>query len=243
MYISKNETPLADPRALIAEDDRHMLQVLKSLMSDEGYAVDTCMNGEDALYKLTREGPYDVALLDSVMPQMTGVEVVQLLRRSGMDTPVIIVSGRSLEHHRIEGLEEGADDYITKPFSSRELIARVFAVRRRSEASRTLPKKIVLGNLFVDFEAREALRDGALIHITPTEWDMLRYMAYRKGASISREELKVHVLKIPVFIKTRSVDRHAYALRCKIDLDPKKPRHIMAVIGIGYRLANFELLE
>jgi len=243
MYTNKNKLALADPHVLVAEDDWYMLQLIESFLKADGYNVDTCEDGGTALQKLTEGGPYDIALLDSVMPKMSGLKVLETIRRAGMHIPVIIVSGQAQESHRVEGLSIGADDYITKPFSSRELLARILAIRRRVEAHRKLPKQIRVGETLIDFEAREALSgDGMPIHFTPTEWAMLLHMAHQNGAAISRSEFKIKVLKIPAFINTRTTDRHAYSLRCKLDQDSRNPHHILTVVGVGYRLNDFEIL-
>ena len=140
------------------------------------------------------------------------------------------------------GLNLGADDYLAKPFSMRELLARTNAVRRRGEGTRPRPKKIRVGGVVADFETYVALRGKEHVHLTPLEWAVLRHLAHRRGKAVSRAEFNVKVLRIPASIETRTIDRHTYSLRCKLDEDPKKPRHVLSVTGVGYRLVDFEQL-
>ncbi len=242
MYTNSSKSTTVKPRALIAEDEWYMSKTLEATLVRDGYEVVICKNGADAAHQLVQCGPYDVALLDVIMPKMSGLEVLRMARDFGIDVPVVIVSGKVKESDRVAGLNMGADDYICKPFSSRELMARVSAVRRRRETRLALPKKIRVSDVVVDFETFTAMRGAEPVHFTPMEWSVLRHMAHREGRVVSRQEFNVHVLKIPASIETRTIDRHAYALRCKLDKDPKKPRHILSVKGAGYRLAAFERL-
>ena len=242
MYTKNTRNPIPSPRVLVAEDDWYMIQTLETIFKREGYQVVTSQNGDDAAEKLVKGGPFDLAVLDVVMPGQSGLTILSRARESGMTVPVIIVSGQTKESDRVKALNMGADDYVVKPFSSRELLARTAAVRRRCESTAALPKRIRMGDIVADFETFVAQRGEASVHLTPMEWAVLRHMAYRGGRAVSRQEFNVHVLKIPAFIETRTIDRHAYALRYKIDMDPKNPRHILAVSGVGYRLQDFELL-
>ncbi len=209
----------------------------------EGYDVRRTDNGRDAADLLQGGIPFDVVLLDVVMPYVDGFEVLTRARKAGVRTPVIMVSGRVTESDRVRGLRLGADDYVAKPFSHRELVARAEAVRKRGDRAGHQPQRIRVGNVMARFDKRRAEKDGEPVHFTPLEWRVLQYMAHRKGKAVSREEFNVKVLKIPADIPTRTIDRHAYSLRCKIDRNPKKPQHILSVQGIGYRLADFELME
>ena len=242
MYTNSTKNTSLSPRVLVADDEWYMSRTLETIYKREGYEVVLCEDGSEAAHKLVQCGPFDLVVLDDVMPKMSGLEVLRLARDTGITVPVIIVSGQVKESDRVKGLNMGADDYVVKPFSSRELMARTAAVRRRSETTRALPKRIRVGDVVADFESYEARRGDEEVHFTPMEWGVLRHMAYREGRAVSRPEFNVHVLKIPATIETRTIDRHAYALRCKIDENPKKPRHILAVNGVGYRLNEFELL-
>lgn len=231
------------PRVLVAEDDWYMANGIEHSFKREGYDVRRTDNGRDAADLLEGGIPFDVVLLDVVMPYVDGFEVLTRVRKAGVRTPVIMVSGRVSESDRVRGLRLGADDYVAKPFSHRELVARAEAVRKRGDRARCQPQCIRVGNVTARFDKRRAEKDGEPVHFTPLEWSVLQYMAHREGKAVSREEFNVKVLKIPADIPTRTIDRHAYSLRCKIDHNPKKPHHILSVKGIGYRLADFELME
>ncbi len=231
------------PRILIAEDEWAMSNGLKYLFKRHGYEVVPVDNGREAVRQLLADPPFDVAILDVMMPQMDGFEVLQHVRDQDIHTPIIILSAKGSEEDKVRGLELGADDYMTKPFSDKELVARVGAVRRRREAAQPLPKVIRLGEIIVDFETVIVRRDEEVIHLTPLEWEVLRYMAHRRGKAVSRDEFKRKVLKVPDEVLTRTMDRHAYALRCKVEIDRTKPRHIISVFGVGYQLENFEILS
>ena len=231
------------PRILVAEDDWYMANGIEHSFKREGYDVRRTDNGRDAADLLEGGIPFDVVLLDVVMPFVDGFEVLTRARKAGVLTPVIMVSGRVSESDRVRGLRLGADDYVAKPFSHRELVARADAVRKRGDRVSRQPKCIHVGNVTANFEERWADKDGESLHFTPLEWSVLQYMAHREGKAVSREEFNVKVLKIPADVPTRTIDRHAYSLRCKIDRNPKKPHHILSVKGIGYRLADFEHIQ
>ena len=243
MHTSPNgEFGDVPPRVLIADDEWAISNGLQYLFKRNGYDVVPVDNGRDAMQQLLADPPFDVAILDVMMPEMDGFEVLHHVRAQNVHTPIIILSVSSSEADKVRGLDLGADDYMTKPFSSKELIARAEAVRRRGEGSLPLPKIIRLGDVIVNFETVKVRRGDEYIHLTRLEWEVLRYMAHRRGKVVSREEFKWKVLKIPGDAQTRTMDRHAYAVRCKIEIDPQKPRHIIAVVGVGYRLENFEIL-
>ena len=230
------------PRALVAEDEWMMYNAINHTLKKGGYEVVIANNGVDAMGLLDDGAPFDVVILDIGLPGMDGFEVLRRARAAKVNVPVLILSGLSTESDRVRGLNLGADDYLPKPFSSRELLARVNAVRRRGVGTRPRPNRIRVGDVNVNFEQYEARRGDDPVHFTPLEWGVLRHLAYRQGNAVSRAEFNVRVLKIPASIETRTIDRHVYSLRCKLDKNPKKPRHILAVTGIGYRLAEFEWL-
>ncbi len=230
------------PRVLIAEDEWAMSSGLKYLFKRHGYEVVPVDNGREAALQLLSDPPFDVAILDVMMPQMDGFEVLRQVRGQDVHTPIIVLSAKGSEEDKVQGLALGADDYMTKPFSDKELVARVEAVRRRREAAQPLPKVIRLGEVVVDFETVIARRGEEIISLTPLEWEVLRHMAHRRGKAVSRDEFKRKVLNVPDDVTTRTMDRHAYALRCKVEIDPARPRHIISVFAVGYRLENFEIL-
>lgn len=230
------------PRVLIAEDEWAMSTGLKYLFKRHGYEVVPVDNGREAARQLLADPPFDIAILDVMMPQMDGFEVLRHVRQHDVHTPIIVLSAKGAEDDKVRGLALGADDYMTKPFSDKELVARVDAVRRRRGVTQPLPKVIRMDDVMVDFETLVARRGEATVHLTPLEWEVLRYMAHRRGKAVSRDEFKRKVLKLPEEVETRTMDRHAYALRCKIEIDPTRPRHIISVFGVGYRLEHFEIL-
>ncbi len=228
------------PRVLVADDERHIARALAHILQRYAYEVTTVDNGEAALQVLQEAYLLDLVILDIVMPFMDGLEVLRRARAFGCNLPVIIVSGKNSEADRIRGLEAGADDYLGKPFGTQELLARVEALRRRRGAARPLPKRIRIGDVWIDFEARVARRGSNHLLITPIEWLILRHLAYRRGQAVSRGEFNVKVLKIPYDIPTRTIDRHTFALRHKLERNPKNPHHIVTVRSVGYRLNDFE---
>lgn len=231
------------PRVLLAEDEWYTANGMRNLFGRAGYEVFSTENGNDAARLLLGGAWYDVAILDVTMPGMDGFEVLTSVREAGVMTPIIMLSGSAAESDRVRGLRLGADDYMAKPFSGQELLARAKAVRRRGRGTNPLPKKIRVGDVIVDFDNYAAWRADESIHFTPLQWAVLRHMAHRGGKAVSRKEFNVEVLKIPAEIETRTIDRHAYALRCKIEGNQQKPRHVLSVPSVGYRLADFEVLE
>ncbi len=233
---------------LVVEDDRNLLAALRYNLVAEGYEVATAMDGSEAL-NLTRERRPDLILLDLMLPVMSGVEVCRTLRRTGDVSPIIMLTARDGESERVEGLNVGADDYVTKPFSTRELIARIGAHLRRVEISRTRSSEqerhiIRAGGLEIDPAGRTVRMDGAQLELRPKEFDLLNYMASRPGRVVTRDQILREVWgyrysdEFPA--EGRTVDVHVRWLRTKIELDSSKPKRIETVRGVGYRFAaNF----
>ncbi|MCY4158968.1 MAG: response regulator transcription factor [Bacteroidetes bacterium] len=240
IYTSMPET---FSKVLVAEDDNATARAIRRVFEKEGAQVTITDNGHDAASFMQSEDFLDVAILDVTMPGLDGVSLVQRMREFGCHTPVIMVSGSDSVRDRVRGLEAGADDYMGKPFNAHELMIRAKALCRRVQRGGNLPKKIQVGKTFCDFETHTAQKEGEPVHLTPLEWKVLRHLAFRKGHAVSRAEFNVRVLKIPHDLPTRTIDRHAYALRCKLDEDPLNPQHILKVHGVGYRLNEFTLIE
>ena len=217
---------------LIVEDERAMREGLRDNLEFEGYAVDVAADGETGLQKL-RDGRYDLVLLDVMLPRRSGFDVCRTARAEGFATPIIMLTAKGDEVDAVRGLEFGADDYVTKPFGLRELLARVKAMLRRTRAAGS-GGALAVGRLDVDFDRRRAERDGAPVPMTHLELEVLRYLAARPGAVVSRDELLEEVWGYEDQPTTRTVDNFILKLRQKAEPDPARPRHLLTVHGIGY---------
>jgi DNA-binding response OmpR family regulator len=200
----------------------------------EGYQVSSAKDGLTGL-TMALEGGYDLIILDIMLPQMNGFEVCKHLRQKGIITPVLILTAKSQEVDKVLGLELGADDYVTKPFSPRELRARVNALLRR--AKQTLPEISLyhFGDLEVDFKKYEAAKGGKPVCLTALEFAILRYLIVHRDQVVSRDDILDKVWGDNVYVYPRTVDTHVAHLRKKIENDPENPEHIMGVRGIGYK--------
>ncbi|MFE3068425.1 response regulator transcription factor [Streptomyces sp. NPDC059247] len=224
----------APARILVVDDDPTVAEVVTGYLRRAGCAVEHAADGPEALRRAARRPP-DLVVLDLMLPGLDGFEVCRRLRESG-PVPVIMLTARGDEEDRITGLETGADDYVTKPFSPRELVLRVESVLRRTGATGTAPPRAVLraGALAVDPSTRRATRKGAELSLTLREFDLLAYFLARPGAAHSREELMRHVWGWD-FGDLSTVTVHVRRLRAKIEDDPARPRSIQTVWGVGYR--------
>ncbi|RME24504.1 MAG: DNA-binding response regulator [Deltaproteobacteria bacterium] len=227
------------PSLLIVEDEAHLARGLRLNFELEGYEVETAATGREAFALLARARPHSAIILDVTLPDMDGFEICRRLREVGDYTPVIMLTARSLTEDRVEGLESGADDYLTKPFELDELVARVrSAIRRRSwEQQQADPTRWVLafGRARIDFSTHEVTVDGRPVHLTKLELDLVRYFAQHPGRVISREELLQQVWKLRNHPNTRTVDNFVLRLRRHFEDDPQAPRHFLSVRGAGYR--------
>jgi len=224
-------------RILLVEDELQMQRGLRDNLEFEGYDVVTAGTGPDGLQQLLA-GPFDMVILDVMLPGMSGFDVLRTARQKGVRTPVIMLTARGEEIDKVLGLELGADDYLTKPFSLRELLARVKAVLRRAEGTHAPAAggKAVIGLLEVDFDAHTASRDGAETPLTSKEFDVLRYLWEHRGQAVSRDALLESVWGYDEQISTRTVDNFMLKLRQKLERDPANPRHIITLHGTGYKL-------
>jgi two-component system, OmpR family, alkaline phosphatase synthesis response regulator PhoP len=226
---------------LVVEDEQSLLHTLRYNLSRAGHAVRLCTDGGRAL-EMVRENPPDLMLLDLMLPGMDGLEVCRNLRRELSNpavshVPILILTARDGEIDKVVGLEVGADDYMTKPFSMHELLARVKALLRRSEmggAPRDLPLRLVAGDVEVDVGAHRALCGGQPLHLKPREFDLLAYFLRHRGQVLTRERLLRNVWGYEYAGDTRTVDVHVRWLRGKIEPDPALPRRIETVRGVGY---------
>jgi DNA-binding response OmpR family regulator len=224
------------PHILVVEDEPAMQAGLRDNLEFEGYTVDSAADGDEGLRKLL-EGAYDLVLLDVMMPRRSGLDVCKLARREGVTTPIIMLTAKGEELDRVLGLELGADDYVVKPFSLRELLARIKAVLRRRpapEATPTGPMRI--GRLDVDFRTHTAAREGAEVAMTHLELEVLRYFAERPHTVVSRDDLLSDVWGYDDQPTTRTVDNFILKLRQKLEPEPSHPHHLLTVHGVGYKL-------
>jgi len=218
---------------LIAEDEPAMASGLRDNLEFEGYVVRVACDGEEALASAA-ESPPDLILLDLMLPRRNGLDVCRELRRRGLSIPIIMLTARSQETDKVVGLELGADDYVTKPFSVRELMARVHVQLRRI-ASEGSVEHFRFGEIELDFKRHHAARDGRLLHLTAREFDLLRYFVRRRGETVSRDELLDKVWGMGAYPLSRTVDNHIAKLRQKIERLPADPEYLITVHGLGYK--------
>ncbi len=220
---------------LVVEDDPAILQGLADSLVDEGYEVVTARDGESG-YRLLSDRMPDLVILDLMLPKMSGHELCRQARRREMTMPIMMLTARSTESDRVLGLDLGADDYLTKPFSVPELLARTRALLRRAKPAQVVPDEVRLGTVTIDFRRYEARKGGRALHLTPKEYDALRFLAARPGEVATRDELLREVWGYRRYVPTRTVDNHVLSLRGKIEDNPSKPVHLLTVRGKGYKL-------
>jgi len=227
------------PRILIVEDEEAMRNGLKDNLEFEGYEIDTAEDGIIGLDKINKN-KYNLIILDVMMPNLSGFEVCKKMRALGNNTPVILLTARGEEIDKILGLELGADDYITKPFSVRELIARVKAILRRTETNAENNEKgnefLILGRLKLDFVNYAAYENDTEVSMTHREFELIKYLYSKKNQTVSRDDLLKNIWDQNVFTTTRTIDNFIVKLRQKIEEDPNHPKIILTVHGIGYKM-------
>jgi len=224
------------PRILIVDDEPAMVRGLEDNFRFEGYQTLSSTRGKEGLALALREVP-DLVLLDIMMPGMSGWDVLRTLRQKGLDVPVIMLSARGEEVDRVLGLELGADDYVTKPFSLRELLARVRAVLRRPGPRRKF-EEFAFGDVRIHLRGRQVFKAGREVRLTRKEFDLLRYLVEHRGEVITRERLLDEVWGYEQFPTTRTVDTHILRLRQKFEKDSEHPIYILTVHGQGYKFAG-----
>ena len=222
------------PTILIVEDDDTVREALSAGLESEGYEVILSDNGLDGLEQAKEEGP-DLILLDLMLPEMDGLSVCRALRRNS-DVPIIMLTARGTEMDKIVGLETGADDYVVKPFSLGELLARIRSLLRRTRNDKQENQmQLTSGNVSLDLTSRRVSKDDAEVHLTQKEFNLLAELIRNKGAVLSRDLLLEKVWGYSYVGNTHTVDVHIRWLREKIELDPSKPVRIVTVRGVGYR--------
>ncbi len=224
-------------KVLIVEDDKAILRGLIDNLERENFEVAAAENGELG-YELARKGKFDLLILDLLLPKMGGLEVCKQLRTDNVQIPILMLTGKKEEVDKVLGLELGADDYLTKPFGVRELIARVKALLRRNSSMTTRLDECTFTDIHVDFKKQEAWKGKNPIEMSAKEYELLRYFAEREGEVISRARLLDDVWGYEVAPTTRTVDNYILSLRKKIESDPSKPKHIVTVHTAGYKFVR-----
>lgn len=220
---------------LVIDDEPDIVELLRYNLVKEGFTVDSAETGDSALRKI-RSGNFDLIILDLMLPVIPGLELCRILRKDERTRalPIIMLTAKTSETDKIVGLEIGADDYITKPFSPRELIARVNAVLRRVKERQRIEKEISIGNLYINLDEYKVEIKGNPVRLSATEFKMLRFLIERKGKVFSRDQLLDAVWEGEAFVTPRTVDVHINRIRSQIEDDPKNPRYIKTMRGIGY---------
>ena len=229
---------MARTRILVVDDDRKIVDLVRAYLDKDGYRVLTAHDGLQAL-ELTRQKQPDLIVLDLMLPGIDGLDVCRLLRSEGNKVPIIMLTAKTTETDKLIGLDLGADDYVTKPFSPRELLARVRAVLRRvGEEEYEGPSELRFGDLLVDFVRHKVQVGGEPVGLTPTEFKLLEVLIREPGRAFSRLELLDRVFGYDFEGFERTVDVHVMNLRRKIEPDRKNPTHIQTVYGMGYKFAE-----
>jgi DNA-binding response OmpR family regulator len=225
------------PKILVVEDEPNMVVGLRDNFEFEGYEVITALDGVEGLQMALEESP-DLVVLDVMMPRMSGLEVCKQLRAQRASIPIIMLTARGQEVDKVVGLELGADDYVTKPFSIRELLARVKAVLRRTSV---LPKDLdqhTFGDVEVDLRRCRVLRSGKALDVSSKEFELLKYFICHPGETLSRHQLLEDVWGYEHYPTTRTVDTHLVRLRQKLEPNPEQPQYFLTVHGTGYRFVG-----
>jgi two-component system, OmpR family, alkaline phosphatase synthesis response regulator PhoP len=220
---------------LLVEDEEALRMTLSDRLCSEGYVVDFAVDGDEGLDKATGL-PFDLIILDIMLPHRNGLDVCRQIRSAGLATPILLLTARDQTVDKVLGLKLGADDYVTKPFDTLELMARVEALLRRSQPVRTSPTIYQRGSIRMDVRKTEVMRDDQMVLLSAREFQLLRHFMEHPGATISRSELLREVWGYEDGTFTRTVDVHIAGLRQKLEKDPKRPEMILTVPGMGYKL-------
>jgi DNA-binding response OmpR family regulator len=221
-------------KILIIEDDRAILKALESNLKAEGYEIESAIDGPTGLDR-ARDPSQDLILLDLMLPRLPGEEICRTLRQEGVTTPILFLTAKGEEEQRVAGFELGADDYVSKPFSMRELLGRIQAILKRAAGQKHLLAHYRFGDVSVDFVKMEVHRGDRIVFLTTRELAILRLMVSNKGVVISRDRLLNEVWGYEAYPTTRTVDNQIVKLRQKLEADPENPQHILTVRGTGYK--------
>ena len=224
-------------KVLIIEDDRAILKAVEANLLGEGYEVETATDGMTGLERAS-DPSQDLILLDLMLPKMPGEEICRRLRQNGITTPILFLTAKNEEEHRIAGFELGADDYVAKPFSLRELLGRIQAILRRAAGQKHLLAHYHFADVALDFVKMEARKGDQRVVLTTREFAILRLMVSNKGVVISRDRLLNEVWGYDAYPSTRTVDNQIVKLRQKLEDDPENPRFILTIRGTGYKFVG-----
>jgi DNA-binding response OmpR family regulator len=224
-------------KILIVEDEPDMVLGLKDNFEFEGYEVLTASDGAAGLERARAHKP-DLLILDIMLPKLSGLEVCKTLRTEGFAMPILMLTARGQEIDKVVGLELGADDYVTKPFSIREVLARVRAILRRTEGTKKRLARYHFSDIDLDFERYVATKGGAPLELSPREFELLRYLIERKGETVTRDRLLEDVWGYESYPSTRTVDTHIAKLRAKIGDSGTEPRFVLTIHGAGYKFVD-----
>ena len=224
-------------RILLIEDERGLVTTLGDRLRSEGHHVESALDGETGL-QMASEGEFDLIILDIMLPRKNGMDVCRDLRQRGISTPVLMLTARGQTVDKVVGLKIGADDYMTKPFEMLELLARVEALLRRAPAYGKAGEVFQFGPIRVDLRRTEVLRNGKPVALAAKEFQLLRYLVENRGTTVSRETLLSEVWGYGAVTSSRTVDVHVAWLRQKLEDNPRQPRLILTVHGMGYKLAG-----
>ena len=232
-------------RLLIIEDDDEMSTGLSLFLESEGYEVTVAADGEAGQEQAMSMPAYDLIILDANLPERSGFDILRESRSEGVSTPVLMLTGLGEHEHKMRGFRLGADDYLTKPFSTDELLARVEALlRRKSEKDAEAETGVFqVGGLTVNLDEREVTRDDEPVELTDLEYRLLRYLIRHRGRTATREQILRDVWNLPTDVETRTIDRHVNALRSVMDGEDEGEWAIQSVYGIGYKLVGAERVE
>jgi two-component system alkaline phosphatase synthesis response regulator PhoP len=233
----KSSAEQATAKILVVEDEPNMVAGLRDNFEFEGYQVITARDGAEGLQRALDESP-DLVVLDVMMPRMSGLEVCKQLRAKRGSIPIIMLTARGQEVDKVVGLELGADDYVTKPFSIRELLARVKAVLRRTSVVPKDQDRRSFGEVEVDLRKCRVLKSGQVIDISSKEFELLKYFIVHSGETLSRDRLLEDVWGYDNYPTTRTVDTHLVRLRQKLEPNPDQPQYFLTVHGTGYRFVG-----
>ena len=224
-------------KILIVEDDASILLPLEDNLKLEGYEVASATDGSQGL-AMAQEGHYDLIILDIMLPKLNGLDVCRKLRQDKNTTPILMLTAKSQEIDKVLGLELGADDYVTKPFSPRELLARIKAILRRTRQIQEGIDFYRFGNVDVDFKKFEAKKDGKSLDLTALEFSLLHLLISNNGQVVHRDRILDDVWGEGVYIEPRTIDKHISQLRKKLEDDPQNPRFIVGVRSVGYKFVS-----